>query len=89
MMILVILVISPLSISLQVSYKLIKLETNALSGCLLFGAFFFYCLTKINVHCINKNMIKSIGWYKFSPNEKEKQFWFIINVIDDNYLVSS
>lgn len=59
MMILVILVISPLSISLQVSYKLIKLETNALSGCLLFGAFFFfYCLTKINVNCINKNTIK-------------------------------
>lgn len=34
-------------------------------------------------------MIKSRGWYKFSPNEKEKQFWFIINVIDDNYVVSS
>lgn len=46
MMILVILVISPLSISLQVSYKLIKLETNALSGCLLFGAFFFLLLNK-------------------------------------------
>lgn len=42
MMILVILVISPLSISIQVSYKLIKLETNTLSGCLLFGAFFFF-----------------------------------------------
>lgn len=62
MMILVILVISPLSISLQVSYKLIinNQIRNKRSFWMftIWSFFFFYCLTKINVNCINKNTIK-------------------------------